>query len=156
MRLVAAIFDGFKSLFQSELPLGGLTVVFGANGSGKSNALEGVRVVLEQIRGDTKHALAHQRVDPGADYKDHVVAGGVIVELPNCDIEGHLDEEILQAIRLGGTKEPREGPMPERETSMAGLPPFLLPLFVPVPLVWAPPAFADVPGFREFWDSVRQ
>jgi predicted ATPase len=44
-------FDQFKSYFRATLPLGPLTLLLGANASGKSNAIEGIRLLSWMAKG---------------------------------------------------------------------------------------------------------
>lgn len=43
--LKAIILENFKSFRQGRMPLAPLTVLIGANASGKSNAIEGMRLI---------------------------------------------------------------------------------------------------------------
>ena len=49
---------GYRSLQQLTLPLGGLTLVCGANGCGKSNLYRSLGLVAAAARGDLVAALA--------------------------------------------------------------------------------------------------
>lgn len=78
MELIGAIVSGFKSLDHTELPLGGLTILFGPNGAGKTNIIEALgahdplaRSALRRAGGQENHDRARvglvTRVSVGAD-----------------------------------------------------------------------------------------
>jgi hypothetical protein len=65
MRLVGATISDYKSINQAELPLERLTVLFGANGAGKTNIIEALgihdplaRAVLRRDGGDDRYRRA--------------------------------------------------------------------------------------------------
>jgi recombinational DNA repair ATPase RecF len=54
----------FRSYWEATLPLAPLTLLIGANASGKSNALEGLRRLSRMARAHTGRTSS----GPGADY----------------------------------------------------------------------------------------
>ena len=63
--LDAIILKDFKSHHDSLLPLAPLTVLIGANASGKSNAIEGLRILSWLARGKTLNEIAVSASMPG-------------------------------------------------------------------------------------------
>ncbi len=74
--LTAITLENFKSYRQAELPLAPLTVMIGANASGKSNAIEGMRLLSWLAQGQRLSAIQYA-VQSG----DRVVRG-TIDDLP--------------------------------------------------------------------------
>lgn len=70
--LTAIILNDFKSYRQTKLPLAPLTVLIGANASGKSNAIEGMRLLAWLAQGQRLSAIQYA-VQSG----DRVVRGTV-------------------------------------------------------------------------------
>lgn len=70
--LTAFVLENFKSYRQARLPLAPLTVLIGANASGKSNALEGLRLLSWLAQGQKLSAIQYA-VQSG----DRVVRGTV-------------------------------------------------------------------------------
>lgn len=70
--LTAFLMDNFKSYREARLPLAPLTVLIGANASGKSNALEGLRLLSWLAQGQKLSAIQYA-VQSG----DRVVRGTV-------------------------------------------------------------------------------
>lgn len=70
--LAKIFFDNFKSYKKSELPLAPLTMLIGANASGKSNALEGLRLLSWMAQGQKLSSIQFQVQD-----SDRVVRGRV-------------------------------------------------------------------------------
>ena len=68
--LDAIILKDFKSHRDSRLPLAPLTVLIGANASGKSNAIEGLRILSWLARGKTLSEIA-----ASASMSDHAMRG---------------------------------------------------------------------------------
>lgn len=68
--LTAITLENFKSYRQARLPLAPLTVLIGANASGKSNAIEGIRLLSWLARGQNLAAIQYA-VQNG----EHVVRG---------------------------------------------------------------------------------
>lgn len=56
--LTAITFENFRSYQQARLPLASLTVLIGANASGKSNAIEGMRLLSWLAQGNKLQALS--------------------------------------------------------------------------------------------------
>ena len=61
--ITALTLHGFKSHLDSTLPLAPLTVLIGANAAGKSNALEGLRLLSWIAQGQKLSALGYQAQD---------------------------------------------------------------------------------------------
>ncbi|WGG50825.1 AAA family ATPase [Rugamonas sp. DEMB1] len=57
LMLVAVTLENFKSYRQARLPLSSLTVLIGANASGKSNAIEGMRLQCWLAQGQRLTAI---------------------------------------------------------------------------------------------------
>jgi predicted ATPase len=55
--LINVMLRNFKSYIQADLPLGPLTVMIGANASGKSNAIEGMRILSWLAQGQKLSAI---------------------------------------------------------------------------------------------------
>ncbi len=65
-------FDHFKSCRKGELPLAALTMLIGANASGKSNAIEGLRLLSWLAQGQKLSSIQYQVQD-----SDRIVRGRV-------------------------------------------------------------------------------
>ncbi|MYD88490.1 MAG: AAA family ATPase [Acidobacteria bacterium] len=65
-------FENFKSYRKATLKLAPLTVLIGANASGKSNAIEALRLLCQIASGDKLAAIRHALQD-----KEHAVRGNV-------------------------------------------------------------------------------
>lgn len=70
--LTAFTFENFKSYRQARLPLAPLTVLIGANASGKSNAIEGMRLLAWLAQGQKLSAIQH-----AVQSADRVVRGTI-------------------------------------------------------------------------------
>lgn len=70
--LTKIFFENFKSYRHGELPLASLTMLIGANASGKSNALEGLRLLSWLAQGQKLSSIQYQVQD-----SDRVVRGRV-------------------------------------------------------------------------------
>lgn len=57
--LTAITLSHFKSYLEAEIPLGPLTVMIGANASGKSNAIEGFRLLAWLAQGQKLSSIQH-------------------------------------------------------------------------------------------------
>lgn len=89
--------DHFKSIDESELPTEGLVVLFGVNGSGKSNAMEGIEVLLSQFREDDESFLSRIRVDRGQIKEENFASGGMVIDFPDCETPDHFDNELVRS-----------------------------------------------------------
>lgn len=70
--LTAFTFENFKSYRQARLPLAPLTVLIGANASGKSNAIEGMRLLAWLAQGQKLSAIQY-----AVQSADRVVRGTI-------------------------------------------------------------------------------
>jgi len=70
--LTAITLENFKSYLRASLPLAPLTVLIGANASGKSNAIEGMRLLSWLAQGQRLSAIQYA-VQSG----DRVVRGTI-------------------------------------------------------------------------------
>jgi predicted ATP-dependent endonuclease of OLD family len=82
VRLIRIHIDEFRSIQDQPIPAEGLVVLFGANSTGKSSALEAVGYLVAQAG-----AL---RSDPG-DPNDGSVSGNVWFDLPAARDNYHYD-----------------------------------------------------------------
>ena len=91
---------GYRSLQQLTLPLGGLTVVCGANGSGKSNLYRSLGLVSAAARGDLVAALAAEGGLPAAFWAgpERTTAAMRRGELP---VQGSSQRREAARLRLG-------------------------------------------------------
>lgn len=55
--LTRVVLENYKSIARCDVPLGSLTFLVGANGSGKSNFLDSLRFVADALRSSLDHAL---------------------------------------------------------------------------------------------------
>src|SRR5215210_4107750 len=55
--LTRVVLENYKSIARCDVPLGSLTFLVGANGSGKSNFLDALRFVADALRSSLDHAL---------------------------------------------------------------------------------------------------
>lgn len=103
MQLMGVTFDRFKSIEQSELPTGGLVVLFGVNNSGKSNALEGIHTLLGQFCAEQDHAPSRIPDDTGAGGLE---SGGLVIHFAGCESPDHPDHALVRAILHGAARTP--------------------------------------------------
>jgi predicted ATPase len=85
---------GYRSLRDIVLPLGALTVVTGANGSGKSNLYRGLRLLSHAARGGLVAAVAHEGGIPS------LVWAGPEAPTGDAVVEGTMRSGPV-AVRLG-------------------------------------------------------
>lgn len=88
--------SGYRSLQNLSLPLGGLTLVSGANGSGKSNLYRSLALIAAAARGDLVAALAAEGGLPAVFW-----AGPQRGRVPARMRLGFAGETLSYAIELG-------------------------------------------------------
>lgn len=94
MRLRLLAIDEFRSLANVRLEPDGLVVLFGANSSGKTTIIDGVRELLA--------GKGEMRRDPfGEETGDPYVDGWVVFELVGGDVDGHPDRELYRRLFTG-------------------------------------------------------
>lgn len=85
MELLGAIVSGYKSLNQVQVPLGGLTVLFGQNGAGKTNIIEALGAHDPLAREELRRSggqQAHDRARVGLVTRFRVFADGTGPDAP--------------------------------------------------------------------------
>lgn len=99
MRLVGATISDYKSINQAELPLERLTVLFGANGAGKTNIIEALgihdplaRAVLRRDGGDERYRRARVGIVAQLDVARE--GGGAEAELLREMLASPWDREM--------------------------------------------------------------
>lgn len=92
MRIRGIQIEDFRSIHSPQVvPLGGLTVLYGANGSGKTNVL----TAIERVFGEDKDAWSEGDI-PNHRWRDRHLMPTVAFELESADVPGHPDRALLE------------------------------------------------------------
>lgn len=99
--------NGFKSYKNATLPLAPLTVLIGANASGKSNAIEGLRLISWLAQGQRLSSIQHQVNSDDQIVRgtlDNLVHGGSKKFGFSCRLEGsrYTDFTMTIGVRKDG------------------------------------------------------
>lgn len=100
-------FKNFKSYDQAELPLAGLTVLLGANASGKSNAIEALRLLAWLAEGRRLDYLLQAMRDREVDLRGSPLElshSGSPIGL-SCVLADDVGDEIVLALSLKVTED---------------------------------------------------